>query len=780
MEMEANAIKTHKPTPAGLIRNYHIDGVWDPEPAIEPEHGVRREIADKDDGMLRGQQTSLMLAAEKGSVPAVRALLMGATKESLEARDKAGRGTAFLHACAKGHVECMELLRDAGCDTSAVRSKGCNGMFLGVRHANVLKNLLEHDSLDINAREENLGMTPYLLACTTGRMESMNLLKAAGCDTKVRSFEGMTDLILAADQGHPDILQALLDDSEGKEQMNLEGESRPYLELRCKLGMTAFLYACANGNISCMGVLLRARADVTAKGADGRTALDFVLCSSCRDTGVHVLQGIGVNQTAPHTAPARLILKAAVYGDIVELQQLLDEAPENIDERGAYGHTAFHMSIILNQIDCMKALMKAGCDVTLKDYHNKTGLIYAATFGYAESVQILLDEGEGKGKGEGGDPHASRGVHTLPGAGLEVKDGEGGTAYLQACNQGQVEVIKMLRKAGADLTVTTATNSVTCLMLAVVRGHHEALRTILEGGGIDIEARDGGGKTAFLIAANTGQHECMAHLRDAGCNVHAVDDDKRTALMLSVIKGHPLADQSTAGLRALLNGGANLEDTDIDGATAFLLACQNPGYNEHCGMTHSVQLEVMELLMVAGSNMAAEYHDNLPSGLKTATDAVRKSGNEEAIVMLRDAIGTAKALQLKEVAEEFRAAGQWAEAKQTVTKALRLCARPTTEKLLLQLAATLEEETDVAHAEAVKVAARHEAELLASLEDRGSSQDQPNEAQAAKAQRKREKRRRQQEAKRRAAAAAATAAAELEAAAAVSGPDDPVEEEEER
>jgi ankyrin repeat protein len=303
----------------------------------------------------------------------------------------------------------MELLRDAGCDTSATRSKGANGMFLGVHlgHANVVTNLLEHDSLDINAREENLGMTPYLLACTNGRVESMNLLKSAGCDTKVRSFEGMTDLILAAHQGHPDILQALLDDSEGKEQMNLEGESRPYLELRSQLGMTAFLYACANGNISCMGVLMRARADVTAKWADGRTALDFAHGSSCRDTGVHVLEGIGVNQalrkecTPPHTAPARLILKAAVYGDIVELQQLLDEEPQKIDERGAYGHTAFHMSIILNQIDCMKALMKAGCDVTLKDNRSKTGLIYAATFGYTESMQILLDEGEGKGQGEG-------------------------------------------------------------------------------------------------------------------------------------------------------------------------------------------------------------------------------------------------------------------------------------------------------------------------------------------------------------------------------------------
>ena len=59
--------------------------------------------------------------------------------------------------------------------------------------------------------------------------------------------------------------------------------------------------------------------------------------------------------------------------------------------------------------------------------------------------------------------------------------------------------------------------------------------------------------------------------------------------------------------------------------------------------------------MVAGSNMAAEYHDNLPSGLKTAMDAVRKSGNEEAIVMLRDAIGTAKALQLKDVAAVLEA-----------------------------------------------------------------------------------------------------------------------------
>merc|ERR1711969_537106 len=64
-----------------------------------------------------------LIRATSSAVPAALRLALEKGWCELEARDEYG-WTAFLTACIKGSVECMQLLVDAGCDTAATSKTG--------------------------------------------------------------------------------------------------------------------------------------------------------------------------------------------------------------------------------------------------------------------------------------------------------------------------------------------------------------------------------------------------------------------------------------------------------------------------------------------------------------------------------------------------------------------------------------------------------------------------------------------------------------------------------
>ena len=91
------------------------------------------------------------------------------------------------------------------------------------------------------------GLTQFLRACAKGDVRSAEALLSAGCDAAAVTERGSTALMLAAFNGHAALLPWLL-------------EHGAALEARDKDGYTAFLGACADGELGSAKALLSATA----------------------------------------------------------------------------------------------------------------------------------------------------------------------------------------------------------------------------------------------------------------------------------------------------------------------------------------------------------------------------------------------------------------------------------------------------------------------------------------------------------------------------------------
>lgn len=86
-----------------------------------------------------------------------------------------------------------------------------------------------------------------------------------------------------------------------------------------------------------------------------------------------------------------------------------------------------------------------------------------------------------------------------------------------------------------DANAKRPDNSKTILMYAVWVGNEPAVRHLIECGA-DVNAKDGQGATALLLAAFKDQTEIAALLIEAGADVNATADDGTTPLIMSRIR----------------------------------------------------------------------------------------------------------------------------------------------------------------------------------------------------------------------------------------------------
>ncbi len=107
---------------------------------------------------------------------------------------------------------CILLMMLSGCNAShpAALNQDTEELFRAVRggHADTVRSLLATSKADVNGRDEN-GNTPLILAAQNGHNEVIMALLAAKADVRAKNNQGQTALDLAAAGGHDECVRLL-------------------------------------------------------------------------------------------------------------------------------------------------------------------------------------------------------------------------------------------------------------------------------------------------------------------------------------------------------------------------------------------------------------------------------------------------------------------------------------------------------------------------------------------------------------------------------------------
>lgn len=412
----------------------------------------------------REQVTALMLAAERGQVDIMRALLAAGANPNATRDDGI---TTLMHAAASGDAAPVKVLLDAHADVNARASgSGITALRVAVAtgSAACARSLLEagakRDDLDAS------GARLLFTAASTGSVELIDLLLVADEDVNHRrSVGGFTALDAALENQRWAAAERLIDagarisatvagaDGVLRKLLELEPVMRPrtmtlvqvtdmpsarlfhaVLEQGAKADFTdekgnnLLMLAAQRHHVTALEALLAAGVDPNARNAEGDTALSIAAGRS-----EYELMSIGVG--------------LALAPDNDRLMQLVFRPAQRSAES----------SSTARRLDAARRLLAASTDPNTQDVSGDTPLLEATRSGDAELVELLL----------------------AGGADANRRNKEGVTPLLLAARFGFSDIVGQLVAARADLDMRDAEGR-SALELAQAGGHARTLALLKE------------------------------------------------------------------------------------------------------------------------------------------------------------------------------------------------------------------------------------------------------------------------------------------------------------
>ncbi|MCF4969584.1 ankyrin repeat domain-containing protein [Nostoc sp. CMAA1605] len=377
--------------------------------------------------------TALALAVEQGNMEIFQMLLDAGADVNAGMEDDY---RVIMQASHLGRLEMVKMLVERGADVNAW-SQGETALLSAARNGerevyNFLYSLVNDEirrradrdgekdiqaALKRKAREANQAVEDFIDAAMYGTLAEVQQALSNGIDVNAIGSNGQTALMYAANYGHIQVIQSLLnagadpnilsdsDDGLGEgmtalmqvagsffagnrhEVVKLLVQAGADMNLRGLGGKTALMYAANNGSgyIESVKTLVNLGADLDVRDDDGNTVLMQVELSGHKKIA-DILRKAGASEQG--IAEIALI-KAASNGDVEQVKSLISSGV-NVNHNDGL---ALNRAIYADNQEMVELLIKAGADVNLGVRTGFTPLAEAAYRGNTEIVRILIEAG---------------------------------------------------------------------------------------------------------------------------------------------------------------------------------------------------------------------------------------------------------------------------------------------------------------------------------------------------------------------------------------------------
>jgi ankyrin repeat protein len=422
----------------------------------------------------------------------------------------ANRDVRIADAIRRSDVAAAAALIKSGADVNGAEADGRTALhWAAYRNDLEAVALLLKSGARVNASTD-LGITPLWVACDNGNTAIVAKLLEARADPNLAPETDGTPLMVAARTGNAAAIALLLD-----RKANVNGRE-------AARGQTALMWAVAEQHPDVVKLLLAGGADVHARTVTSRRYV--LMC--CQDFegdaagGEYVVEGgdtpllfaarggdiestrllldagASIEETAP-TGAAPLAM--AAHSDQGALAAFLLDRGANPNADGA-GYTALHAAVLRSNVTLIKALLAHGANVNARQTRASPAKRYSG-FGFDKRMI-------------------------------------GATPYLLATRASQLDAMRMLAAAGADvnLGLDNGTTPVMAAAVRPIRGGRsaeariiDAMKTAIElGSRVNTPNHDG--DTALHFAATRRLDTVVQFLADHGAAVNARNAMKQTPL----------------------------------------------------------------------------------------------------------------------------------------------------------------------------------------------------------------------------------------------------------
>jgi ankyrin repeat protein len=265
-----------------------------------------------------------------------------------------------------------------------------SSFFTSNTHLHLPLPFLSQASVDVNQRDNEEGLTPLFAALRSGHEDKyLRLLLKAGTNVNLRATPGGAvgggaALSYAAAEGLTKTVKMLIKEARGV---------RCNVNIRDDAGATPMILAAFNGHVEVICTLIQHGASVDAAARNGATALIVAAQKSELEISRFlVAAGASVNLAARNGATA--ILLAAQNGNGELTKFLATDAGANVHQDNNNGSTPLHVSAFRGHTEVATFLLSAGASVNRAATNDGASpLCLAAQKGFLDLCELFIRAG---------------------------------------------------------------------------------------------------------------------------------------------------------------------------------------------------------------------------------------------------------------------------------------------------------------------------------------------------------------------------------------------------